>query len=201
MRKREIHAISTGRQSFETLLSISKEIHPLIDAIHIREKHKSAAELYQLVSQLIKEGIPQEKLILNDRVDLAFALKLGGVQLAYHSLPAALVKEAFPVLRIGCSIHSVEEATLAMQAGADYLLYGHIYPTQSKPGLVPRGLEDIALIKKRINLPLFALGGITPSNAPDVFHAGADGIAVMSGIFESSDPLTAAKAYANMLDL
>ncbi|MEK1830709.1 thiamine phosphate synthase [Priestia megaterium] len=74
----------------------------------------------------------RSKIIVNDRVDVAHALKAKGVQLAYHSLDVSVVIDAFPSLIVGKSVHSVEEALEAEKDGAHYILYGHIYSTHSK---------------------------------------------------------------------
>lgn len=178
----------------EQLREILIDIHPYVTSIHLREKQKTARELFQAVELLAKD-IPLSKIIINDRVDVAVASRAAGVQLAYHSLDAALVKKAFPQMKIGTSIHSYEEAK---QAGADYLLYGHVFSSTSKPGLPPKGLEELTRLTQ-LDIPVIAIGGITVENTRHVLHAGAAGIAVMSGVLEAQDPITAVKAYANAL--
>jgi thiazole tautomerase (transcriptional regulator TenI) len=191
----ELHAISTGRQSAERLIEFASHIHPYVDAIHIREKHRPANEIFGIIEKMVAEGVPLRKIIVNDRVDVAFSTGAGGVQLAHHSLDVRTVRRTFPDLMIGRSIHSVKEALNAKQEGANYLIYGHVFATQSKAGLAPRGLQALSEICKTTDLPVIAIGGIQPENIRCVSETGAGGIAVMSGIFEAEDPLNAAQAY------
>ncbi|SET36689.1 thiazole tautomerase (transcriptional regulator TenI) [Salinibacillus kushneri] len=190
--KREIHAISTGRQSIESLTTIVEEIHPFVDAIHIREKSKTASEIYQIVQKLLENEVPLDKIIINDRVDIAYVCKVQGIHLAHHSLPVYAVKNEFPGLRIGYSCHSLVEARKAEKEGADYLFFGHVYATTSKPGLPPKGLKQLKNICRGVNVPVLAIGGVKPSNIPDILQTGANGIVLMSGIFEAEDPKGAA---------
>ncbi len=201
MKNHKLHVISTGRQKPEQFAEIAGMIHPYIDAIHIREKARTAKEIYDVVTLLTDNKIPLSKIVINDRVDVAYVTKAAGVQLAGHSLPVDRVKNQFPGLNVGCSVHSIEEAQMAEEKGADYVVFGHIYPTQSKPDLTPRGLEALKRLTDSVSIPVIAIGGIKPSNISDVNKAGASGIAVMSGILEAEDPLEAVKQYAARLSL
>ncbi|RAK19444.1 thiazole tautomerase (transcriptional regulator TenI) [Anoxybacillus vitaminiphilus] len=195
----EFHVISTGQQSNERLIEVITHIHPYVDAIHLREKQKTAKELAALISVLIAKGVPAEKIMINDRVDVAVVCGAAGVQLAYHSLNVKAVKEHFPSLRVGCSVHSLEEAQEAERDGADYCLYGHIFPTDCKAGLAPRGLFELEVVAKQIHIPVIAIGGIRPNNVEKVLQAGAKGIAVMSGVFLADDPVAEARLFAGIL--
>ncbi len=152
-----------------------------------------------MVELLIDKKVPPSKIIINDRVDVAYISNVKGVHLAYHSLPVETVKLKFADLTVGCSVHSLEEAQIAEQQGADYVIFGHVYSTQSKPGLIPKGLEQLSFISELISIPVIAIGGIKPTNSRDVIVAGAQGIAVMSGILEAEDPLEAVQQYRSYL--
>lgn len=197
--RKEFHVITTGKQPVNQLINIASAIYPYVDAIHLREKTKTAKELVEIVSALIEKGVPREKLVINDRVDVAVAFQLKGVQLAYHSLQAKLVKQSFPNLRVGCSVHSMEEAKIAEQDGADYLIYGHVFETSCKPSLAPRGLIELERVVKEVRIPVVAIGGVKQDNVEHILQAGADGIAVMSGVFLANDPALEAKAYRSLL--
>ncbi|MEW9502870.1 thiazole tautomerase TenI [Jeotgalibacillus marinus] len=199
MRKEKLHVISTGRQKPEQLAEIVGSIHPYIDAIHIREKSKTAKEIFEMAKLLTDKRVPLSKIIINDRIDVAYALKVEGVQLAYHSLPVAIVKKQFASLRVGCSVHSIEEAQMAQEHGADYVIFGHVFPTQSKPGAVSRGLEQLAIVANAVSIPVVAIGGIKPTNVRGVIEAGAKGVAVLSGVLEAEDPLATVKEYNRKL--
>ncbi|WP_028390898.1 thiamine phosphate synthase [Bacillus cihuensis] len=195
----ELHIISTGKQQITKFVEIASEIHEYIDFIHLREKHMSAAQLYQAVTLLCEKNIPLSKIIVNDRVDVAWSQQAYGVQLAFHSLDVSVVKKAFPGIRVGRSIHSFDEAQTVFEKGADYAIYGHVFPTNSKSGLPPKGVEELKEITMSMKLPIIAIGGITPSNSELLINAGAKGIAVMSGVLDAKSPVQAVKEYCRSL--
>jgi thiazole tautomerase (transcriptional regulator TenI) len=92
-------------------------------------------------------------------------------------------------------VHSIDEVQTAQELGADYVIFGHVFPTQSKPGLVSKGLKQLELVAHHVSIPVLAIGGIKPANVRGVIEAGAQGIAVMSGVLEAEDPLLAVKEY------
>ncbi|GAB2557404.1 thiamine phosphate synthase [Gracilibacillus alcaliphilus] len=196
---KSLHLISDGCFS-RRHLQILQQIHHEIDYVHIREKAKTAQELLAILSELEKIKLPMKKVILNDRVDVAVVKQCGGVQLAYHSLPVKAVRNTFPTLKIGRSVHSLAEARQAQQDQADFLLYGHIYPSQSKPNQQPKGVSDLKAVTASLSIPVYAIGGITPQLAKQVIMAGAEGIAVISGIWQASDPKQVVKAYRMVLN-
>jgi len=189
--------ISNGKMPLAQLHEIVMDIHPYATAIHIREKQKTARELFQMIEQLA-QTIPLSKIIVNDRVDVALAAGAAGVQLSFHSLETLIVKNKFASLKVGQSIHSYDEGVKAIRDGADYVLFGHIFPSGSKPGQTPKGLMPLTRVAQ-LDIPVIAIGGITPENTRSVIQAGAKGIAVMSGIFEARDPLEAVKDYYHAL--
>lgn len=195
----QLHIISTGQQSIDTFSTIVAAIHKDVDAIHIREKTWTATELMKTVQRLVDLGVPLHKIIINDRVDVAYVMGTKGVQLAHHSIDVARVKENFPSLQIGCSVHSVTEALQAEVNGADYILYGHVFPTRSKPGLPPKGLQRLSQLVQHVHVPVIAIGGMTPKRTADVLATGAHGIAVLSGVLLADHPQKAVKAYARAL--
>lgn len=195
-----IHVISTGRQTIETFSEIMSTIHEYVDFIHIREKSRTAIEVAKIVERLKDRGVPLSKIIINDRVDVAEVTDVYGVQLAHHSLSVSQVKEHFPNLRIGKSVHSIDEALIAEKQGADHLLFGHLFHTASKPDLFPKGVSQLKQVTEQVSIPVIAIGGITPILAQDVILAGASGIAVMSGILQADDPLAAVKEYRNRIE-
>lgn len=198
---RELHVITSGRHSLEEVLRMAEAAYAGgMNFLHIREKQRTAKECMDWVKALANV-IPLTTLIINDRVDVAAAAGCAGAHLAYHSLAP---EEARIVLRagqkIGRSVHSMAEAEQAVEAQVDYLLYGHIFASGSKPGLTPRGTRELAQMTACWNLPIIGLGGITPENTAQVMDAGCAGIAVLSGITEASDAKTAAMAYREALD-
>lgn len=88
---------------------------------------------------------------------------------------------------VGVSVHSVEEAREAVRLGASYLTAGHVFPTDCKKGVPARGLDFLRAVCEAVPVPVYAIGGITPQNAPNCLAAGAAGIAVMSGVMNHLD--------------
>lgn len=197
--RKQLHVISTGKQSVEELVKISKSIYPYLDMLHLREKQLTGKELAMAVDRLVAAGVPITKLCVNDRADIAFMKHLRGVQLGHQSADISLVKSAFPSLQIGASVHSLEEAQQAMENGADYLLYGNIYTTSSKPGKPGVGVANLEKVVRTVPVPTIAIGGITPGRVCELTGTGAKGIAVLSGIFLSKDPLDSARSYYKQL--
>lgn len=191
----ELHLVSGGGVMFDRFVDRVSRIHTEADYIHLREKDLSAAALFAAAARLLAAGVPAGKLVINDRLDVALAVGAGGVQLAGHSLPPGAAALIAPRLRLGCSVHSPQEAAAAAREGAHYALYGHVYPTASKPGLAARGLAALADTVRASAIPVVAIGGITAENAAEVLRQGAAGIAVLSGIAEADDPLRAVAAY------
>jgi thiazole tautomerase (transcriptional regulator TenI) len=197
--ERQLHIISTGKQPLDQFVAICARVHPYVDAIHVREKMKTAREISEFLTALIKQGVPPRKIIVNDRIDVAVVFGVKGVQLAHHSLSVRKVKHHFPSLSIGCSVHSIAEAMEAEESGADYCIYGHVFATGSKVGVPPRGIESLRSVANHVNIPVIAIGGIHSNNAEQVLKAGAQGIAVMSAVFFADDPVGEAKKLAKIV--
>ncbi|UII58432.1 thiamine phosphate synthase (plasmid) [Cytobacillus spongiae] len=193
--KGQLHVISTGKQSMEEFVEISKHISPFVDLFHLREKRWTSKQIIVAVEKLEKEGIPLEKIHINDRADIALMKNAGGVQLGHQSAHIHLVKNAFPSLRLGSSVHSEGEAVEAFTGGTDFLLCGNVYATSSKPGKAGIGLARFKRVVQSVPVPTIAIGGITPERVAEVMQTGARGIAVLSGIFLAGDPVKAASSY------
>lgn len=88
----------------------------------------------------------------------------------------------------GVSVHSVDEAVEAEKMGVDYVIAGHIFETDCKKGLAPRGLDFLKQVCNAVKIPVYAIGGISPENISQIVKAGADGACVMSGFMTCGDP-------------
>ncbi|CAM3920834.1 thiamine phosphate synthase [Mesobacillus thioparans] len=196
--KKQLHVLSDGKLSLKEFADIAGKINPFIDRFHLREKELTAKEIAVGVEMLINNGIPSEKIVVNDRADVAWSYNTC-VQLAYHSLPIHLVKQHFPGITAGCSVHSYNDALKAVKSGADFLLYGHIFETPSKEGLPGKGLHELASITEMVEVPVIVIGGIKPENVELALSAGADGAAVMSGVLQAEDPFHAAWCYSQII--
>lgn len=193
-----LHLMTTGQQGRETLERTLPELATHVDQIHLREPHWSAQELVTCIELLMKRGVPAERLIVHDRLDVALVTGIG-IQLTTRSIPVDRVRRRFPELRIGQSVHSLMEAAAAEQAGADYVMYGHIFETDSKPGIPPRGLHALTQVVDRTAIPVLAIGGINPANVQEVLATGCSGVAVLSGILGQPSPLKAADRFREVM--
>lgn len=201
MRKHALHVMTTGRQELRQVADIAGLCPTeLIDVLHIREKSRGAREIAQWYAAL-QPLFSLSGIYINDRLDAALAVQAPGVQLAYNSLSVQQSRLILPAgTRIGCSVHSVEEAVQAADDGADYVLYGHIFETRSKPGLAPRGVQALADVVAACPVPVIAIGGIEPDNVEDVLSSGCAGIAVLSSVLLHSEPAAQIRRFRQALD-
>jgi thiamine-phosphate pyrophosphorylase len=160
-------------------------------ALHARDRTAGGAALAAAASRLAALARPPEALVLvSGRPDVAAAGGANGAQLAAGDLAPADARRICGGL-IGRSVHSEDEARLAADEGADFVIAGSVYPTTTHPDRVPGGL---ALIRGcvRAGLPVVAIGGVTPARAAELHDAGAWGIAAISALWGAADPAAAA---------
>jgi len=167
-----------------------------VNAVQLREKDLSAAELYNLAVRLRQVVGSQALLFVNDRIDVALAAGAHGVQLGGTSLPIEVARRLAPDLLIGRSVHDVARGADAVRGGADLLLVGTMFASRSHPGQVPSGPSLVRKIAGLTSMPLVGIGGITPGNAPQVIGAGASGVAAISSIVSALDPRDGAARLA-----
>ena len=176
-----------------------------IDWIQIREKDLSAKELSSLTRDVVAQtkhinerNRQASRILVNDRLDVAWSERAGGVHLGERSLPVHDVCKwlaARPELAkgdkllVGVSWHSVQSAAKAADDGADYIFFGPVFATPSKASFgAPQGLERLAEVCRTVSIPVLAIGGITLDNASDCFAAGAAGIAAIR-LFQDAENL------------
>jgi thiamine-phosphate pyrophosphorylase len=128
------------------------------------------------------------RLIINDRVDVALACGADGVHLGQEDLPLHAARQLLPAKIIGISTHDLEQAKQAQDGGADYIGFGPMYGTATKQtGYSARGVAMLREIRKAVQIPIVAIGGITEANAAEVWQAGADSAAIISDILAGED--------------
>lgn len=155
-----------------------------------RAKALTPAEAFREASRLRVAAADAGVLFLvNDRCDLALAVEADGVHLGQADLPLAHARRVMgPGKLIGISTHGRAQVEEATGAGADYLGFGPIFPTGTKPDHEPVvGLEGLRQVRTLTARPIFAIGGITRETAPAVMAAGANGVAVISAVLEAPD--------------
>lgn len=155
-----------------------------IPLLQIREKNLPARLLYKLVCRAaeITRG-SSTRLLVNDRFDVALAAGADGVHLTAVSLPVKVVRAACgPDFVIGASTHSLDEAWRARDEGADFVVFGPVFQTESKRAFgPPQGLKKLQLVASELQgFPVLAIGGVTVDNAEKCLAAGASGVAGIS---------------------
>lgn len=191
-----LHVVSPEKGAIETIATVNALIHPYVDYLHIRKKQWPISHIEQLIKELLERGVPKKKLLVNNQPNLVVNYELGGVHFPEH---VSLKEDETSNLFKGSSVHSLEMAQTREKEGADYLFFGHIYETNSKPGLPPRGLSQLQSVVEGVSIPVIAIGGITPTRVQECLHYGASGVAVMSPIYEAEDPVSVVKAYRSSL--
>lgn len=188
-------AVTNDRMPLVDLIETLEVIEPYMDAVILREKSKSKPDLLKLIRHLKESNFDDKKIIVHGNPEIAASEQVDYVQLPGRGFPLQILKEQFPTLSFGKSVHSFEEAKNAAAEGADSVLYGHLFQTNSKPGLQPRGIEEISKIAAGLEIPVYAIGGILPHHIKTLIDLNIAGIAVMSTIFNSEHPKEAAKSY------
>ncbi|WP_282936795.1 thiamine phosphate synthase [Paenibacillus sp. RC67] len=201
MRKHALHVMTTGKQPLSEVANILRHCPTqAIDVLHIREKALGAKEITEWFASL-QPLFRESAVYINDRLDAALAVQAPGVQLAYNSLSVSDSRRILPAAaRIGCSVHSVKEALTAAREGADYVLFGHIFESNSKPGLPPRGVKALTEVVNACNLPVIAIGGIEPDNVEEVLSTGCAGIAVLSSVLLHTEPASQIRRFREAID-
>lgn len=171
-------------------LAIEAALQAGVKYVQLREKQLPTRNILDMAYWMIE--LTREygaKLLINDRVDIALAVGADGVHLGQESLPAHAVRKiAGDDFLIGVSTHGIDEALEAEKDGADFITLGPIYNTPSKLRYGdPIGVEILRQVKTKVSVPVLAIGGIKTDKVNEVRDAGADGIALISGILAEKD--------------
>ncbi|MBA2377568.1 MAG: thiamine phosphate synthase [Rubrobacter sp.] len=202
MQNHHIHLITDRKQTKgDESAALHAALRGGVDIIQIREKSAvSALALFETANEILPVAHEHGAAVsINDRLDVALATGADGVHLAGKSLPPDAARKLWGEL-LGVSIHSLEEAKSAVESGVDYVTFGHVYPTSSKPGMAPRGVRELARIVDNVSIPVVAIGGIEASNVDEVLSTGASGIAAISTILTAEDPEHAARKLREAVD-
>ena len=172
-----------------------------VDLIQLRGKEASIDELTDLAGEL--HSITAEKsipLIVNDHPEIACRVPVEGVHVGQDDQSVASVRAQVgrPIL-VGKSTHSVGQAIAARREGADYIGFGPLYPTPTKPAYAAIGLTDIERVHHEVNIPIFCIGGIKLQNLPEVIAAGAQRVVIVSGLLQADDITDYARSCKNLL--
>ena len=172
-----------------------------VDLIQLRAKDHASAEIAEIAANLYRiaaaRGVP---FIINDHPDIARSISAEGVHLGQDDMPIAEARKiAGPNCMLGKSTHSVDQAIRAFHEGADYIGFGPIFPTPTKPDYPPVGLSEIQKVHDAVRLPIFCIGGIKLQNLLEVIEAGARRAVIVSGLLQAPNPAEYARAAKQML--
>lgn len=138
-------------------------------------------------------------ILVNDRADVALSLGLHGVHRPQNGLPTDELRRLLEYRVVGASCHDAAESEEAAAFGADFVTVSPVFATSSKPGASPLGLAGFARIAASVDVPAYALGGVTPERVGACLDRGAHGVAVLSGIMAAQDPYRATQRYLEAL--
>lgn len=189
-RKQISKTLNSKLLTLNLLNAVKQALRGGAGAIQLREKDLVTRELLKLAHKmrdLTKRY--SARLFINDRFDIALAVKADGVHLTQNSIPADAVRKAVKKkLLIGVSTHSLKEAKVAEKAGADFITLGPVYRTPSKLKYgKPIGINTLKKVSREMKIPVFAIGGVKSHRVREVRKAGAYGIAMISEIFGAKD--------------
>jgi thiamine-phosphate pyrophosphorylase len=168
------------------------------DIIQLRALSWPDAKLYRL-GRALRSEISGALFIINDRPHVAAAVGADGVHLGRSDLPVPAARKILgPRAVIGATTHSAAEARAALRHGADYLSYGPVFATPTKPGLRPAGFSYFSEIKS-LGVPFFPIGGINARNVTSLVRRGVRRAAVCSAVLSAADPEKAARSIKRRL--
>jgi len=172
-----------------------------VDLIQIRGKKESIAELADFAAELhelaARFSIP---LIINDHAEIAARVPVEGVHVGQDDDSIQIVRQkAEHEILVGKSTHSVAQACAAQREGADYIGFGPIFATPTKPDYSPIGLENIRCVHTKVDLPIFCIGGINIDNLQSVIDAGAKRVVMVSALLKANNIVDYARCATDML--
>jgi len=173
---------------------------PGLCAIHLREKDLGGRALLELARALRRVcDAAGQRLLVNDRLDVALAAGADGVHLPSAGLPPGEARRLLgPGALVGVSCHSAEDVVRARDGGASFATFSPLWDTPSKRAYgAPLGLAPLRAAAA-LGLPLVGLGGVTPARAAEARGAGAAGVAVIRAWLEGPDPAAAVRALAGL---
>ncbi|MDH5173983.1 MAG: thiamine phosphate synthase [Elusimicrobiota bacterium] len=217
----ELYVILSPRPDMDYLRMAEEALRGGADMVQLRVKDwmdKKTLEIGEKLREITADyNVP---MVVNDRLDIALALGADGVHLGQQDMPLTLIRRLLmweaagasiykrqkpkpqkgsplPPRRsvtrfIGVSTHNLREAIKAEKEGADYISIGPIFPTPSKPELKQIGLNPVRQVKKKVNIPFFAIGGIDQENIGEVIRAGAERVAVIHAVARAKNVRKAA---------
>lgn len=202
MKLRGLYAITPDASDSESLeRKVEQALGAGVVALQYRSKllarEKRLAQAHRLAALAQGYGVP---FIVNDDVEIALAVGANGAHLGKDDASLAAARERLAGKILGASCYDrMELARAAVAAGADYVAFGSVFPSPTKPAAVRAPLSLFAEAKA-LGVPLAAIGGVTLENAPQLLAAGADLLAVISDLFDAADVAARARQYTRLFE-
>jgi thiamine-phosphate pyrophosphorylase len=198
-----LYAIADTRYLDDTRLidAVTQAIAGGARVIQYRDKKHTAEKRMQQAKELA--GVCRQHgvlFIINDDVTLAKETQADGVHLGREDPAIALARKQLglqTIIGVSC-YNELARAEAAEKQGADYVAFGRFFPSRTKPQAVQASLDLLREAKKKLHIPVVAIGGITPENGAALIAAGADALAVIEGVFGQADVRGAAERYAKL---
>jgi thiamine-phosphate pyrophosphorylase len=173
-----------------------------VDLIQLRAKTRPTGEIAEIATVFhdvtLRRGVP---LVINDHPEIARIVQAEGVHVGQNDLSIAQAREmAGSACMIGKSTHSVDQAIRASDEGADYIGFGPIFATPTKPDYLPVGLDEIRKVHEAVRIPIFCIGGIKLDNLPEVIASGAQRVVIVSGLLQAADIASYARSAKALLN-
>lgn len=161
--------------------------------VMLREKDLSDDKYCQLAKEIVADNNGYKKVLALNCPEIALEMGIENVHLTMQQL----MEHGRPsfIKRAGVSVHSAEEAETAQKLGADYLIAGHIYATDCKKGVPPRGIEFFRGVCESVDIPVFAIGGISENNFNEPLENGGTGVCLMSEFMKCENPYERVRIY------
>ena len=172
-----------------------------VDLIQLRAKDHASEEIAEIAADLHRIAAGRDvPFIINDHPDIARTVSAEGVHLGQDDMPIAEARKiAGANCMVGKSTHSVDQAIRAFYEGADYIGFGPIFATPTKPDYLPVGLSEIQKVHDAVRIPIFCIGGIKLENLLEVIEAGARRVVIVSGLLQAPNPAEYARSAKQML--
>jgi thiamine-phosphate diphosphorylase len=193
--------LDTNVLSYKKLLEVLKPaVRFGVDIVQLRDKNGAFKDILEFCKQARAIVKNKALFIVNDRIDLAILTKADGVHLGQEDISC---KEARRMMGkkaiIGVSCQNLDHARKAQKDGADYLGFGSVFKTKTKPERNPMDLKVLTKVTKTISIPVFAIGGINSENLKEVTKAGAKRVAVCRDILLAKDVEKTVRTFRKQL--
>lgn len=158
--------LDTQVNSYSQLAIIAqKSVSAGVDIIQLRDKQGTAKAILDFSKWILRMTRGRIPYIINDRADLALAAKASGVHVGQEDLPVCVARKMLGDRAIiGVSCQTLRQAKDAQSEGADYIGFGSVFKTQTKPDRKAMDLQKLKMVMREVTIPLFAIGGITAEN-------------------------------------